>query len=217
MNFLAHLQLAELSDTSLVGNLLGDFVKGTVPDDLAPELAIGIRLHRRVDAYTDAHPEHRAAVACFDPPWRRFGGILADMLYDHFLSVHWSRFSAQPLSHFLDRSYAVLLGSRVAHPTLLPDGLPRPLQRMAEQDWLSAYAEVRGVRQALDGIGRRLRRPLALGDGLDVLDAGRWADVEAGFLRFYPQLIAFAQAEATVIATATMKDRGGPVCFHGKN
>lgn len=207
MNYLAHLQLAQVSATSPAGNLLGDFVKGAVPDDLAPELAVGIRLHRRVDAFTDAHPEHRAAVASFEPPWRRFGGILADMLYDHFLSVHWSRFSAQPLPAFLDHSYAAVLDSRVEHPVLLPDGLPRPLRRMAEQDWLSAYASVDGLRQALDGIGRRLRQPVALGDGLDTLDVRQWRAIEAGFLRFYPQLMAFARDEALAIGAPHLQGK----------
>ena len=201
MNYLAHLQLARVSGTSPAGNLLGDFVKGAVPDDLARELAIGIRLHRRIDVFTDAHPEHRAVVASFQPPWRRFGGILADMLYDHFLSLHWSRFSRQPLPEFLDYNYAVLLGSEVRHPALFPEGLPRPLRRMAEQDWLSTYARIDGLRQALDGIGRRLRRPIALGDGLDTIDGRQWAAMEEGFLRFYPQLITYAAAEAITIST----------------
>jgi hypothetical protein len=29
--------------------------------------------------------------------WRRFGGILVDMLYDHWLSVHWPQFCAEPV------------------------------------------------------------------------------------------------------------------------
>ncbi|MBR0566056.1 DUF479 domain-containing protein [Azoarcus sp. L1K30] len=190
MNFLAHLQLAHVSGTSPLGNLLGDFVKGPLPDDLPPALALGIRLHRRVDAFTDAHPEHRAAVRCFAPPWRRYGGVLVDMLYDHWLARHWSAFNDQALQAFLADNYAQLLSCTPAHPAL-PDGLPLPLRRMAEQDWLSTYCSVEGLRHALDGIGRRLRRPLALGASLDTLDPAQWAAMEAGFLRFYPALVAF--------------------------
>ena len=199
MNFLAHLHLASISGTSAAGNLLGDFVKGRVPDDLDVHLAVGIRLHRRVDAYTDAHDEHRASVRCFEAPWRRFGGILVDMLYDHWLGVHWGDFHAQPLEDFLSEAYRELLTGDVRHPALLPDGLPLPLRRMAEQDWLSSYRRVEGLRHALDGIGRRLRRPLALGDGLESLTEPQWKAMEAGFLRFYPALMSFACDEAVAI------------------
>lgn len=202
MNFLAHLQLAHISCTSPLGNLLGDFIKGPVPADLPPALAVGIRLHRRVDGFTDAHPEHRAAVRCFEPPWRRFGGVLVDMLYDHWLARHWSVFNEQPLHAFLARNYTLLLSSDLDHPAL-PEGLPLPLRRMAEQDWLSTYLSVAGLHGALDGIGRRLRRPLALGASLDTLDAIQWAEMEAGFLRFYPALMAFVVSEAAADSSLT--------------
>jgi len=199
MNFLAHLHLAQVSNTSPAGNLLGDFVKGPLPPDLPPELATGIRLHRRVDAFTDAHREHRAAVRCFEPPWRRFGGVLVDMLYDHWLTRHWDGFNPQALDAFLRENYAVLLAGELRHPALLPYGLPLPLRRMAEQDWLSTYRSVHGLRRALDGIGSRLRRPLALGVSLDTLSDVQWDEMEAGFLRFYPDLIEFVRAEAVTI------------------
>lgn len=129
MNFLAHLHLAAHTRSSLTGNLLGDFVKGTLPTGLVAHFDEGIWLHRKIDAFTDGHPEHKAAVACFEAPWRRFGGIVVDMIYDHWLSQHWELFNTEPLPRFLQRSYDQLLAD---HPRL-PDGLPLPLKRMAEQ------------------------------------------------------------------------------------
>lgn len=196
MNFLAHLHLAHLTGTSPVGNLLGDFVKGALPDVLPSSIATGIRLHRRIDAFTDAHPEHRAAVRAFEAPWRRYGGILVDVLYDHLLCRYWARFETLPMRAFLDDHYQILFdydADRVAHAPVLP----LVLRRMAEQDWLSSYAEVADVRRALDGIGRRLRRPVRLGDGVKSLDQTRWMALEAGFLRFYPELMAFAVKAAS--------------------
>ena len=135
MNYLAHLHLAAHTRSSLTGNLLGDFVKGPLPTGLEPPFDEGIWLHRKIDAFTDAHPEHRAAVASFEAPWRRFGGILVDMLYDHWLSRHWQQFSPQPLPRFLQQSYGQLL----ADHHRLPEGLPVPLRRMAEQDRIASY------------------------------------------------------------------------------
>ncbi len=191
MNFLAHLHLAAHTGSSLTGNLLGDFIKGPLPTGLADHFDEGIWLHRKIDAFTDAHPAHRAAVASFAPPWRRFGGIVVDMLYDHWLSQHWQRFSAAPLPRFLAQSYGQLL----ADHQHLPDGLPMALKRMAEQDWLASYQHREGLGQALDGIGRRLRRPLLLGEALHTLDEGRWRESERGFLRFYPELMDFCERQ----------------------
>lgn len=196
MNYLAHLHLADHTHTSPLGNLLGDFVKGPLAGDLSPELRLGIRLHRTIDGFTDNHPEHRAAVASLSPPWRRYGPILIDMLYDHWLSRHWTRFAADPLPAFLARHYRALLTVRPHHPGHLPAGLPLPLRHMAEQGWLESYAECEGTARALDGIGRRLRRPLPLGEGVRDLSLPHRGEMEQGFLRFYPDLMAFALDEA---------------------
>ncbi|OCA61089.1 hypothetical protein A9R10_14905 [Aeromonas piscicola] len=191
MNYLAHLHLAAHTRSSLTGNLLGDFVKGPLPSTLGSAFDEGIWLHRKIDAFTDAHPEHRAAVACFEAPWRRFGGILVDMLYDHWLSLHWPRFGEEPLPRFLQQSYGQLL----ADHQHLPDGLPVALKRMAEQNWIASYRHREGLGRALNGIGHRLRRPILLGDALATLDDASWHNGEQGFLRFYPQLMRFSEQQ----------------------
>jgi acyl carrier protein phosphodiesterase len=80
LNFLAHLYLAELTDESLIGNFLGDFVKGT-PESLRerfPEAVIrGIRKHRAIDVFTDSHRTFRKAKALLEPGRRRLPGCLA--------------------------------------------------------------------------------------------------------------------------------------------
>ena len=198
MNFLAHLHLAAHTRSSRTGNLLGDFVKGPLPTGLAAHFDEGIWLHRKIDGFTDSHPEHKAAVACFEAPWRRFGGIVVDMIYDHWLSQHWEQFSAKSLPHFLQHSYDQLLAD---HPHL-PDGLPLPLKRMAEQNWIASYRHREGLGQALNGIGRRLRRPVPLGEALLTLNESQWQTCEAGFLRFYPALMAFSEQQLTLFRAA---------------
>lgn len=198
MNFLAHLHLAAHTRSSLTGNLLGDFVKGPLPTGLAAHFDEGIWLHRKIDGFTDSHPEHKAAVACFEAPWRRFGGIVVDMIYDHWLSQHWEQFSANPLPHFLQHSYDQLL----ADHQHLPDGLPLPLKRMAEQNWIASYRHREGLGQALNGIGRRLRKPVLLGEALLTLDESQWQKCEAGFLRFYPALMVFSEQQLALYRAA---------------
>ena len=56
MNFLAHLHLAHLADSSLPGNLLADFVRGNPQSDFPADIVDGIFMHRRIDVMTDNLP-----------------------------------------------------------------------------------------------------------------------------------------------------------------
>ena len=90
MNFLAHLHLAHLADSSLSGNLLADFVRGNPAEDYSPEVIDGIFMHRRIDVLTDNLPEVTEAKAWFRPEPRRVAPFPLDVMWDHFLSRHWS-------------------------------------------------------------------------------------------------------------------------------
>ncbi|MCU0362399.1 MAG: ACP phosphodiesterase [Bacteroidales bacterium] len=63
MNVLAHIYLSGDSEKIIIGNYIGDYVKGR--DYLKyPELVRkGIILHRHIDAFTDSHPVvHRSKI-----------------------------------------------------------------------------------------------------------------------------------------------------------
>ncbi|MGA2151478.1 MAG: DUF479 domain-containing protein, partial [Geobacteraceae bacterium] len=51
MNFLAHLYLSGDDPELLVGNLLGDFVKGRLSGNFPDGIERGIELHRRIDSF----------------------------------------------------------------------------------------------------------------------------------------------------------------------
>jgi acyl carrier protein phosphodiesterase len=76
VNFLAHLYLAAPTDELLVGNLMGDFVKGR-PESLVgkfpDEVILGIRQHRAIDVSSG---EILARAASEAPGWNRGGYIL---------------------------------------------------------------------------------------------------------------------------------------------
>src|SRR5438552_18989766 len=83
MNYLAHLFLAEQTAESLIGNLAGDFVKGALGDRFAPGIAEGIRHHRRVDAFTDAHPQVAAFRRVLIPQHGHYARVISDVFFDH--------------------------------------------------------------------------------------------------------------------------------------
>jgi len=187
MNYLAHLLLADQSPASLVGGLLGDFAKGLDVSSLPEAVREALLQHRRIDAFTDAHPLVRRSRARVSREFSRFSGILVDVFYDHFLARRWPDYTPEPLGAFAARVYAALR----EHKHLLPERLARVLPRMASEDWLCGYAEIENVGHALAGLERRFSRPTGLSRALGELTRNHDA-MHADFAEFFPQLRFFA-------------------------
>jgi acyl carrier protein phosphodiesterase len=189
MNHLAHTLLAGDDELMQLGGMLGDFVHGP-PDALRlPEGAIeGVRLHRAIDVYTDSHPEVVAARGLFEPPYRRYAGILLDMWFDHCLARDFLRWSGQPL-HLFSPALRDLL---YRHESLLPPDLKRFLIYMETHGLPAGYADPAEIGIALSGISRRLRRANPLAQSLPVLEALR-VPLQQRFEVFFPQLQRFAR------------------------
>lgn len=141
-----------------VGGLLGDFVKGPLRGDYPVAVERGIQLHRHIDAYTDRHLQLRYLAALFPPPWRRYGGIVLDVYWDHLLAHHWLNFSRQPLPAYCGDFYRQL--ALCAH--WLPPRAHQFSERAAALGWLESNADTAVVPRVLLRIGQRLRRPVPL-------------------------------------------------------
>jgi len=189
MNFLAHLHLAHLADSSLPGNLLADFVRGN-PQDLYPvEIVDGIQMHRRIDVMTDNLPEVKTAREWFRPETRRVAPITLDVMWDHFLSRHWAQISPDfPLDDFVRYAHA-----QVA--TILPDSPPRFVNLnnyLWSERWMERYREMAFIQNVLNGMANRRPRLDALRDSWQDLDAN-YAALESQFWAFYPRMMAQAK------------------------
>lgn len=183
VNWLAHLHLSEPSPQFRLGNLLPDLVGARELVLLPEDFQRGIRCHHRIDAFTDAHPKFRQSIARLSPRYRRFGGIIVDVFYDHFLAVRWPEHSSVPLRSAVDEFYA----SFDAYRAELPAAIWPVLERMREQDWLGSYGDLAGVRIALNRIGARLRQPRELGACEPELERD-YAGFAEDFAAFYPEL-----------------------------
>lgn len=155
MNFLAHTWLAGDDPALRVGGLVGDFVKGPLPGALPADLARGVALHRAIDRFADDHPAFRRSRARVSDSRRRWSGVLVDIFYDHLLARDWQHWHPVALPEYTQGVYAEAL----ARSPALPPGCPPVLQRMASDDWLSAYAEVDGLALTLARMAQRARQP----------------------------------------------------------
>ena len=192
MNYLAHLHLGGDAPAQLLGSLYGDFVKGPLAGQWPADIEAAIRLHRRIDAFTDSHPVQARARARFPAERRRYAGILLDLFFDHCLALHWADYAAEPLPAFTGRVYRVL----AAEPAL-PGRLALIAPRMAAQDWLGSYRDFAVLEQVLAGIGRRLSRPEVLDGSLAELER-LYMPLSEDFRAFYPELVEFARRARNV-------------------
>ncbi|HAZ45182.1 MAG TPA: DUF479 domain-containing protein [Cyanobacteria bacterium UBA11369] len=188
MNYLAHLLLAENTPKSRIGNLMGDFVKGDLEkykNQYSEEIINGIKLHRKVDEFTDTHPIYISSKRRIVYN-RRFSGIIIDVCYDHFLAKHWARFSDEILDKLVNNIYTELQN----HQNILPVNLQQALPRMIAEDWLGSYRTPEGVGLAFARIARRLKRENTLATAIDEL-MNNYSGIESDFLSFFPEVISY--------------------------
>ena len=187
VNHLAHVLLAGPDDGLVLGSLLADFWRGAPDPDWPPAVRAGVLLHRKIDVFTDSHPDVSAARALFEPPWRRYAGILLDVYFDHVLARDWPNFGSGSLDALSVR-IAALLGD---HEAWLPHDLNRFAGYFRAHGLFASYAQRDVIERVLAGIGGRLRRlnPLAAAGPLLWERAGA---LDHAFERFYPQLVTYA-------------------------
>lgn len=143
----------------------------------------GIRLHHCIDAFTDSHPITRRCVNRFIPPLRRYGGILADLFYDHFLSRYWADYSQQPLREFTRDVYQSFDEIR----EVLPEIIRERFSQIRSSDWLNYYGTIEGIGAAVERIGYRFKRPVDLRDAISAL-RDDYELFAADFREFFPDL-----------------------------
>lgn len=192
MNFLAHCLIPERAAPQrpaelMAGGFVGDFLKGPLPDDLPPALAEGVRLHRRIDAFSNEHPAIRASCARFPGPVRRYAPIVVDVVADHLLARHWARYHPAPLETFTAAAYAAI----APHHGWLPPRGQRLLQYMSEEDLLAGYRQADVMYRSLGAVLRRLRRPPDPA-AVEAAVAACLPGLEADFLDYFPDLIQHA-------------------------
>ncbi len=159
MNYLAHLLLSGSDLDRQVGGLLGDFVKGPLRGEYLAEIEQGITLHRQIDSLTAHLPAITQLYSLFQPPWRRYAGIVIDIAFDHLLAQRWGQFHPTPLPEFCTNFYRHL----ASHRQRLPERAQQFSDRAPRIGWLESYANPDLMSTVLDRVGGRFRRPVELG------------------------------------------------------
>ena len=140
MNFLAHSYLS-FSEEQLVGNMIADFVKNRDVARLPESIQKGIKLHRAIDTFTDAHLLIHEAKAPFRPLVRLYSGAFVDVAFDYFLANDTTENSQREWQEHSQRVYAVLR----RYEQFLPEVFKKVLDKMQQDDWLYNYRNEWGI------------------------------------------------------------------------
>ena len=151
VNYLAHILLSGNDPLLLVGNFMGDGVKGSSLEHLEPMVRNGVKLHRAIDSFTDEHELAVIGRQRLRDRTGKYAGVVLDMFYDHVLSAKWDEFHPVPLNEFVEEKYR-LLTKNIDH---MPTRIQHMLPHMIAGDWLSGYGQMEGLSKALNGISRR--------------------------------------------------------------
>lgn len=145
MNYLAHLYLSGTNPSVKVGNFIGDYVKGRNYLRYSSPIQKGILLHRQIDTFTDKHPVSKESGTIFKPMYKRYSGVVTDVIYDHFLASNWGRYSDETLKHFVSQSHRILMSNYFTLPGVVKQFLPFLIQSRR----MEFYRKMDGVHKTL--------------------------------------------------------------------
>jgi acyl carrier protein phosphodiesterase len=191
MNFLAHLYLSFDEKMLLVGNFIADFISNSQLDDLPAPVREGVMLHRKIDSFTDQHPEVLRGVRRLYADHGKYAMVLIDVFYDFLLANNWNRYAEQPLQHFIQDIYENLEHFQPLMPAILQKRLPR----MIADNWLANYTSLEGIAYTINRMKRRASRPELFDNSVQSLQRDYEA-LNEEFNAFFPDVQRFVERES---------------------
>ncbi len=192
MNILFHMYLSGHDPELLVGNFMGDFVKGPVGDAYAPQITQGLILHRKIDSFAQRNSHFQASRVRLAPHYGLYRGVFVDLFYDHFLAKEWSSRADTTLPEYITATRAIINRYVSIMPEQLQEFVPKIFDEL-----LPSYDSISGIESALLRMSRRVRRPNPLAEGGAELTI-HYEELKADFGRF---IVEVQEYTAKFIAT----------------
>lgn len=183
MNFLAHLALSGEKEEVILGNYMGDAVKGRLIPRYHGDLLAGLKLHRFIDEFTDRHPINVGARSILREATGKYAGVALDLTYDYLLASNFDNWHTEGLYKFEDRMYSIL--DKYKHE--MPARTQSLYAAMSAGKWLSGYGVAEGFESACRGLGSRIPYKNGLSFVPDVVRK-ELLPLQSCFNEFYPEL-----------------------------
>ncbi|MFZ1702749.1 MAG: acyl carrier protein phosphodiesterase [Saprospiraceae bacterium] len=184
MNYLAHSFLSCQNEYILVGNILGDLLKNRELLQLSENYKKGIKIHRKIDFFTDHHSIHLENLKHLYPSQGKYAPVVIDIYYDYFLGKHWEKFSDISQRIFCDKTYEVLL----KHADSVPSKASNIFRRMVEDDFLYSCQTIERLEKTFIMLMKRLSFPSNMENAVQDLIVLE-SKMEPHFIHFFPEVI----------------------------
>lgn len=155
MNFLGHLYLAGDDPQIRIGNFIADHIKGIPLTHFPAQVTRGIMMHRAIDYHTDTHPALVECRSMLRPGYRKYAGVVLDVLLDYFIAQNWESYSPLPLKPFIYRFYLQL----IRYWRILPPYWKRLLPTFIKDNRIYRYRHLDGICESLDIMARTTSLP----------------------------------------------------------
>lgn len=184
MNYLAHALLSNNNKGLLIGNFIADHIRGNDFKSFPEEVIKGIQLHRRIDTFTDAHPEFKKSKRLFYEGFEKYSGVLVDIYFDHLLAKNFETHSETTLPEFSKNVYSVYSD----HRHLIPQSSARFLDYVLQNNIYNSYAEIKGIEQVLNHLSHRIKHKSQLDESVKLFHKNK-DELEANFNNFFKAAI----------------------------
>lgn len=164
MNYLAHSFLSNNDHGLLVGNFIADHISGNDFENLPEHIIAGIKLHRKIDVFTDSHQKFKESKRIFYNGYEKYSGILIDIYFDHLLAKNYSVFSDISLSDYSEKVYDIYS----THQELLPESSKHFLKYVLSNNIYTAYAQKEGIQKVLFHLSHRINHGIQLDRSIDL-------------------------------------------------
>ncbi len=193
LNFLAHIYLSGDIDDIMIGNFIGDYVKGIKYLGYPERISKGIILHRKIDSFTDRHPITKSCKTFINPKYGKYSGIVVDIFYDHFLATNWKHYSSVPLKDFVVQKYTILS----AYDYFFPQEVKNFFPHFLETNWLYAYSTFDGLGAVLQNMSAMTTLPDFSSYAIKILKEN-YDDLGKYFFSFFKDIICFVESEYSI-------------------
>ena len=195
MNYLAHLFLAGSDEGLIIGNFIADSLRGKEMLLYSEKIQNGIKLHRKIDQFTDSHPVVKQTNSRLRNSAAKYAPVVTDIIYDHFLAANWSKYTSVPLNDFARLKYEFL----GAHIMDLPLKMHELFYVMVEQNWLVNYSDLKGIARTLSELSVKVKFANTM--ATSILDLEKdYESFQSDFFNFFPDIQEFVRKEILIFS-----------------
>ena len=200
MNTLAHLYLSGDDPDLLLGNFIGDSVRGDDFLQLEYRVQQGVLLHRKIDRFTDQHVIFKHICSIMRDGFGRYAPVVADVFLYHFLARDLERFNTYSLKEYVQWAQG-LLAPRIEG---CPERSRRYFHYLSTTNTLVNYQSIEGICSTLLQMSKRTRFKSGMENAKSVLTSC-YEELEENFEIFFPEVVEFASASISDLTAPIQK------------